>query len=127
MSIGAERTSTGIELSTVDKAQNHRKDNKLVMTVDSGAGESVYGPLDVPEYEVLPSEEQRRGMYYLAAGGARLPNLGEKHILIKTEDGKQCRVRMRVTNDRKPLLSIARTCDENSRVVFENTASRPSG
>lgn len=76
MSIEAERASTGIELSTVDEAQNHRKDKKLVMTVDSGAGESVCGPLDAPEYEVLPSEEQRPETYYLAAGGRATPQSG---------------------------------------------------
>lgn len=72
-----------------------------------------------------PSDEQRNGTYYLAAGRARLPNMGEKHIRIQTGKGKQCRVRMQVTNVRKPLLSVARMCDENNRVVVERTGGYP--
>lgn len=109
MSIGQYAQGSDVELWAVDGVTQHRDGRKLVMTVDSGAGESVCGPLDAPGCAIQPSEEQRRGTNYLATGGARLPNLGEKHIRIKTQDGKQCRVRMQVTNVRKPLLSVART------------------
>lgn len=47
--------------------------------------------------------------------------MGEKHIRINTADDKQCRVRMQVAPVRKPLLSVARMCDEQNRVVFEST------
>lgn len=110
-----------VELAAMDDTKSRRQSHKLVMTVESGAGESVCGPNVSPNYDIYPSDEQRRGTYYMAVGGARLPNMGEKHIHLQATDGKKCRVRMQVTQVRRPLLSVARMCDENNRVVFESS------
>lgn len=112
-----ERENKFEDISAIDDIQKSRGSNKLVMTVDSG--ESVCGPQDAPGYAIQPIEDQRNGAYYLAAGCERLPNMGETHIHIQSHEGKQCRVRMQVTNVRNTLLSVARMCDEQNRIVFE--------
>lgn len=53
------------------------------MTVDSGAGESLHCPMNVPDFHMKPSAEQAKGTDYLMVGGARLPSLGENHKIIK--------------------------------------------
>lgn len=114
-----ERQPNFEDISAIDDIQKAKRNNNLVMIVDSGAGESVCGPLDAPGYAIQSSQEQRNGTYYLAAGGERLPNMGEKHVHIRAQERMQCGVRMQGTNVRKLLLSVARMCDEQNRLVFE--------
>lgn len=45
------------ELCAIDGTTESQKKRQTAMTVDSGAGESVCGPQDAPEYEVQPSQE----------------------------------------------------------------------
>lgn len=78
------------------------------------------GPHDAPGFDVMPSRERNNCTYYLAAGGEKLPNLGETHFRTNTQEGRHCKVRLQVTNVRKPLLSVGRVCDEGNQVIFAN-------
>lgn len=57
-------------LSTGGAAQRGR----LRLTVDSGAGESVCGPADAPDFRIRSSAEQAKGTYYLAVGPLEVPS-----------------------------------------------------
>lgn len=66
------------------QAETHtKKSGQLVLTVDSGAGESVCGPDDAPELPVGASTEQSKGTYFGPLGpkegwGTRFWTLGLK-------------------------------------------------
>lgn len=81
-------------------------------------GESVWGPMEAPDFSIQPNAEQEKGTYYLAAGGARLPNFGEKHVRTNA-GGKRCKIRLQVAKVRKPLLSVGRVFDKGNRVIFD--------
>lgn len=97
--------------------EGRSSNRKLRLTIDSRAGESVCEPTGALDFRMRLSVEQAKGMYYLAAGGNRLQNLGEKHIRVSAE-GKLCKMRMQVTQVRTPLLSLGRVCDEGHPVIF---------
>lgn len=44
-----------------------------LLTVDTGAGDSVCGADDAPSFPVRDSPEQKRGTHDLVAGRARVP------------------------------------------------------
>lgn len=84
-----------IELMTMETNRNGVLPNdmgSLAVTVDSGAGVSLCGPWDAPNSPRQFSNEQQRGAYYMVAGVAGLPTMGEKHVQIRTAGGKRCRV-----------------------------------
>ena len=47
-----------------------------------------------------------------------MDNLGEKRLKVMTKEGRQCELKMQVTDVRKPLMSVARVCDAGHTVVF---------
>jgi hypothetical protein len=103
------------ELNTVDMNQ---KTNGLWITVDSGASENVIADGMAPGVKTVPSSGSRNGVQYVAANGMAMPNRGEQHIQVLTEEGHQCTLNMQVTDVKKALMSVARVCDAGHEVLF---------
>ena len=47
-----------------------------------------------------------------------MPNEGEKHLHIVTDDGSAAQIPWQVTGVRKPLMSVSKLCDRGNRVTF---------
>jgi hypothetical protein len=92
----------------------------LWITIDSGASENVISEKQAPHVKVRPSQGSREGVRYVTANGETMPNKGEKHIQVKTNEGHKCMLNMQVTDVKKPLMSVARICDAGHQVIFRN-------
>ena len=90
------------------------------MTIDSGASETVTSEaviLEVPT--VNPNTPERQSVYVLPEGRV-IPNKGEKHVPVTTQEGSKCLLRMQVTEARTSLMSVSRVCDAGHRVTIES-------
>ena len=118
-----------IDLNVVDVSLNQvvPEGGFCEITVDSGAGESVINPDDVPGAILRPSEGSRRGQRYVGAGGERLGNLGELVLSVKTESEGGANPLSRITFQgakvRKPLLAVSGIVNKGNMVVFDESGS----
>ena len=96
-----------------------RRENKLKLTLDSGAAESVIPSQVAPHIEVVKPACPERNTNYVMANGEVARNRGEKHIPVQTAEGEQCLVRVQVTDVTKTLMSVGKICDAGHRVVFD--------
>jgi len=93
------------------------------ITIDSGAAESVIPQGMLNEIKVQESEGSRNGVQYIAANGAKMPNLGEKKVFFKTKDGMESNVVFQVTHARKPLASVSKIVKKGNKVIFSPSGS----
>ena len=104
-----------------------KKQSKVIckgkITVDSGAAESVLPADMLTEIKLQESEGSKNGVQYVAANGAIMPNLGEKRVRFKTQDGADSSILFQVTHARKPLASVSKIVKKGNRVVFEPEGS----
>ena len=82
------------------------------------------------EIPTQPSAGSRAGVTYIAANGTRMPNLGEKRVKFRTEDGVDSSINFQVTRVKKPLAAVSRITEKGNWVCFgpseayiENVAS----
>jgi len=93
------------------------------ITVDSGAGESVINPRDLPDVALEPSAGSRRGQVYLGPGGERIPNLGQLRTNVLMESGATGQLTFQGAPVRKPLLAVSSVNDKGNMVVFDSSGS----
>ena len=96
---------------------------KMDVTVDSGAGESVANPRSMPQYPMKPSPGSLRGQRYRGPGGEVIPNQGQQKIAVKLESGVQRAMTFQSAPVRKPLLAVSGACDRDQFVIFDNGGS----
>jgi hypothetical protein len=101
-----------------EKQEVNAVEEKLWITIDSGASENVIAENMVPNVEVKPSQGSKEGVQYITANGGVMPNRGEKEVKVITGEGHKCMLKMQVTDVKKPLMSVARICDAGHNVVF---------
>jgi hypothetical protein len=97
--------------------------DRMDITVDSGAGESVVNPLSLPQYPLKPSAGSIRGQKYRGPGGEVIPNQGEQRIAVQLESGDKRAMTFQAAPVRKPLLAVSGACDKDQFVVFDNAGS----
>jgi hypothetical protein len=107
-----------LELNTVNFEKGERE---MTITIDSGASENVIGPSMLPTVPVVESEGSKEGVMYVTANGTVMPNRGEQHIHVTTQEGHKCMLNMQVTDVKKPLMSVARICDAGHEVTFSSS------
>eukprot|EP00969_Alexandrium_andersonii_P303489 13416594-Alexandrium_andersonii.AAC.1 len=56
-------------------------------------------------HEVVAGEAAQNGTRYLAAGGGRIPNLGEAELGFATKERHHCRIKFQVAAVKRPLLA----------------------
>ena len=90
----------------------------MEITIDSGAANHVMSSSLFPEYEILDSPGSIAGQRFVAAGGQRLANQGEKHLHVYMTDGTRARMVMQITDVNRSLASVGLICENNNEVIF---------
>ena len=62
-------------------------------------------------------------MHYVAADGARIPNLGQYLVKFLTPEGIWATWTFQVAGINKPLVSVSKLIDDHYTVVFDKTKS----
>lgn len=96
---------------------------KMTLTADSGASDTVLPKGTCEHVPTEPSPGSVAGVRYEVASGETIPNEGQKHVEVVTEDGQQRKITMQVCDVNKALLSIKKTCRAGHRVVFDDDGS----
>jgi hypothetical protein len=100
-----------VEVNGIEKK---KKLTKGKITVDSGAGGSVW-----PKAMEVPGPMLRKaGVRFEAANGTPIENYGQKMIFFMVK-GRSCSMKYNVTDVRKPLAAVSAIVDEGNIVVFK--------
>ena len=85
---------------------------EIEMTADSGACDTVMPKSCCSSIRIVPSPASIRGIDYEVANKQTIPNLGERHCLMWTENAEEVLgIVMQVADVHKPLLSLSRCAD----------------
>ena len=85
---------------------------EIDVTIDSGACDTVMPIRLCPHSSILQTEESRKGLEYEVTNGETIPNAGERHLLLLTEDSQQMKtITFQCADIHKPLLSVSRCAD----------------
>ena len=100
-------------------AQEHPRWERLILTVDSGASDTVIPPhvgCNIPL-----SHTYRVGMEYEVANGGVLYNLGEKraNVLMSRESDTPFLMSFQVAKVHKPLLAVSKLVEAGNNVIFD--------
>ena len=91
---------------------------RISITIDSGAAESVMPKLQCQDYPILPGEWT--GAQYGTADGGIITNLGERTLVMDLQEGSTKGMLFQVGDKvTKPLGAVSRIADKGNRVVFE--------
>ena len=104
-----------VEIQGVSKSRR-----KVMITVDSGAAESVTSEQNLPEIPTRPSARSRGGVEHVNANGSTMPNRGEKLVPVKIRGRGQCALKLQVTDAQRTLSSVSKVCDGGHEVVFRS-------
>ncbi len=72
----------------------------------------------IPSYPTVPSKSSVAGVWYKAANGDRIDDLGEKVMGIRMPSGATGHMRVNVCGVHKLLLSVAKIVDAGNSVYF---------
>ena len=93
---------------------------KVTLTVDSGASDTVVPP-SVCRSAKLVTTGEKFGIEYEIASGETIENLGERHCLMRTSESASdasMEMKFQVVDVSKSLLSVNRVCEQGHSVVF---------
>jgi hypothetical protein len=88
------------------------------VVLDSGAADSVCPKEMAPRFPIVDSDASRAGVYYTAANGGKLYNLGQTHVPISMSNGSRTMATFQVADVSRPLMSVSKVCEMGNRVVF---------
>ena len=71
-----------------------------------------------PWFEIVDSEASRAGVYYTAANGGKLFNLGQQHIPVSLDNGCRTVATFQIAEVSRPLMSVSKVCEMGNRVIF---------
>ena len=94
------------------------------ITVDSGAADSVFPCSWVRKALMRASAGSLAGLFYVAASGQKLNNLGEFLFKFVTPDGSEASIMFQLADINKPLASVAHLTDLGYCVVFNRHNGR---
>ena len=98
---------------------------EIEITIDSGACDTVMPARLCQHISIIQTEESRRGMEYEVANGETIPNVGERHCLLMTEDSNNPKsIVFQVADIHKPLLSVSRCADLGFQCSLEKDGGR---
>ena len=93
---------------------------KITATVDSGAAANVLPEQMLPHIPLEESEGSRMGKHFMAAGGAKIPNLGQKVVKFITEEGHERKIAFQVAKVNKVLVSVAKITEAGNDVYMNS-------
>jgi len=91
---------------------------RLRTVMDSGAAENVGPPTMAPTVPTLDSPGSLRGQAYIAAGGERIPNLGQQTLNVTTNEYHEGQAIYQIAEVTRPLTAVGTTCDKGNLVVY---------
>ena len=95
----------------------------MTVGVDSCAAASVLPASFLPHVPVI--KDAKVGTSYIAANGNKMPDYGRKHVFGRFEGAEAIKgLKFRVTDVKRPLMSVAAILDNGHTVVF---ARNPDG
>ena len=112
-----DRESNGGNICSVDQFKGSWE--RVPVTVDSGAIDSVIPKRVAKGVPVKQTEASRRGLKYRAANGTSIANEGEKSLRGYTNEANLVDMSMQVANVTKPLGSVRAMLKAGNRVVFD--------
>ena len=86
--------------------------------MDSGAAESVAPKSMARQFLLTDSPASRAGVFYTAANGGRLDNLGQQEIPVAFANGIRAMTTFQIAEVSRPLMSVAKICELGNRVLF---------
>ena len=89
-----------------------------MITVDSGASETVAPPGMARHVPISDSEASLRGAKYEVANGQITWKKDEKKCVMQNEGGTQKLLSFQVCDVHKPLLAVSKLCEAGYAVVF---------
>ena len=92
--------------------------SRVECVLDSGAADSVCPRSMAPEFPVEDTEASRAGVYYTAADGGRIANVGQQALPVALENGARTVATFQVADVSRPLMSVGRVCEMGNRVLF---------
>ena len=93
--------------------------DKIIVTVESGAVDSVGPPTMARAVKIKDTPASRAGMKYRAANGTAIANQGGKVVQGVTREGQKIGMTFQIANVTKPLGSVRAMLDAGDRVVFD--------
>lgn len=114
-----EVTSDSPEVSAALKQGPHSGMETVVVTVDSGAYNTV-GPARVGAHlEVAPTESSRAGHRYNAANGSVITSYGQRVNVGNDDSGTPVSLPIRVADVREVLGSVREMGEAKNRIAFD--------
>ena len=103
--------------------QFHGSWERVPVTVDSGAYDSVM-PFEMAQgVPIKQTEASKRGLSYRAANGTRVRNQGERNLKGYTSEGNAVDMSMQVCDVTKPLGSVRAMMRAGNRVILDSDDS----
>ena len=112
-----DRAASNASIMAVEQVTGNWE--KIPVTVDSGAIDSVIPNSLATHVQVKQTAASRQGLQYRAANGTPIKNEGEKTLRGYTGDGNQVSMTMQVAKVTKPLGSVRAMVKANNMVVFD--------
>ena len=102
----------GISIPTLSALGSYKGWQEIIITIDSGACDTVM-PLSLcGDIQVIASMQSRSGLEYEVANGESIPNEGERKCLMMTRGAQMPkRTTFQVADVHKTLMSITRAAD----------------
>ena len=111
------RVPGGACISGVDRGDTGW--TEVEVRIDSGACDTVRPTKLCAHLSVIATEDSRRGMEYEVASRETIPNVGERHCSLMTEDGQNPNsIVIQCADIHKPLLSVSGCADRRFQCVF---------
>ena len=92
--------------------------SRVDCVLDSGAADSVCPRSMAPHFRIDDTEASRAGVYYTAAGGGSIANLGETTVPVAMENGLRTSATFQVADVSRPLMSVGKVCEMGNRLLF---------
>ena len=119
---GSEQASGRLCLSPLGEKQM-TEDGwvEIEVTIDSGACDTVMPAAMCGHISILQTEDSRRGVEYEVANGECIPNLGERHCILMSENSHVAkRIVFQCADIHKPLLSVSRCADLGYQCILDD-------
>jgi len=107
-----------LALNAAWKDESDPEWTRLRTVMDSGAAESVGPPSMAPGVPIHESPGSRKGQAYIAAGGERIPNIGQRILSVVTNEGHEAQALYQMAEVTRPLTAVGSTCDRGNVVVY---------
>ena len=106
---------------TLSMTQESSLWQKLIITIDSGASESVAPASAAGNVPLVDSPGSRSGVTYEVANGQTIDNLGQKNCIVMARGGSSEQLlSFQICEVHKPLLSVSKLLTVGKRVIFDD-------